>query len=382
MDIDFTSEQDLLRDSVRRSCERHCGLDEVRKLENDPLGYSTALWAQLSELGVLGVTIPEEYGGSGMTMLDATVIYEEFGRTLVPSPHFVSCILAAGLLSRTSNEDLKARVLPQIASGELIATVASAEPDASFGPSGVATVATPNADGFTLSGTKVHVPFAQAAGSMVVLARVGDGRGEDGVIAVLLDTSSPGVTLEQQMTVASDTQFRVTLDGVQVAAANVLHDESSGWAAWHSTMLDGITLLAAQAAGGARATLDLAVAYANTREQFDKPLAAFQSISHYLSDAVTAVDGAQTLAWEAAWVNGHAADDAAHSVERLAPMAKSFACKTFRDVTATAVQIFGGNGFTVEFDVQLYFRRAKSMQLNNWNDRYLNDLIAAEVLGK
>jgi alkylation response protein AidB-like acyl-CoA dehydrogenase len=140
-------------------------------------------------------------------------------------------------------------------------------------------------------------------------------------------------------------------------------------------MLDGITLLAAQAAGGARAALELARDYANTREQFDKPLAAFQAISHYLADAVTTVDGAQTLAWEAAW-----ARDEGRSIESLAPMAKSFACQTYRKVTATAVQIFGGNGFTVEFDIQLYFRRAKSLQLNNWDERYLNELIAAAVL--
>ena len=91
MDMDFTPEQELLRDSVRRTCERHGGLDAVRKLENDPLGYSPALWTQLAELGVLGVMIDEEYGGSGMTMVDAAVIYEELGRALVPSPHFVSC---------------------------------------------------------------------------------------------------------------------------------------------------------------------------------------------------------------------------------------------------------------------------------------------------
>jgi alkylation response protein AidB-like acyl-CoA dehydrogenase len=140
-------------------------------------------------------------------------------------------------------------------------------------------------------------------------------------------------------------------------------------------MLDGAILQAAQAAGGARASLQLARDYANTREQFDKPLAAFQAISHYLADGVTTVDGAQTLAWEAAW-----ARDEGRPVDSLAPMAKSYACQTYRKVTATAVQIFGGNGFTVEFDIQLYFRRAKSMQLNNWDERYLNELIATAIL--
>jgi alkylation response protein AidB-like acyl-CoA dehydrogenase len=208
---------------------------------------------------------------------------------------------------------------------------------------------------------------------MVVLARTDDGRGEAGIIALLVDTSAAGVTLTQQFTVASDAQFRVDFDNV--AANAVVHDAGAAWPAWHDTMLDGTTLLAAQAAGGARAALELARNYANTREQFDKPLAAFQAISHYLADSVTAVDGAQTLAWEAAWARSEG-----RSIESLAPMAKSYACQTFRKVTATAVQIFGGNGFTVEFDIQLYFRRAKSMQLNNWDERYCNELVAATLL--
>jgi alkylation response protein AidB-like acyl-CoA dehydrogenase len=373
MDLDFTPEQELLRDSVRGVCERHSGLDVVRKLENDPVGFSPELWQQLGELGVTGLLIDEQYGGSGMSMIDGAVVYEEFGRALVPSPHFVSAVLAAGLIGRSADEALKSDLLPRIASGEAIVTVASLEPDNGFAPSGVQLTATRDGEGWRLSGAKRHVPFAQAANSMIVLARTDAGRDESGVIALLVDTGASGVTLTQQLTVASDTQFRVDFDNV--AATAVVHDAGAAWPAWHDTMLDGATLLAAQAAGGARAALQLARDYANTREQFDKPLAAFQAISHYLADAVTTVDGAQTLAWEAAWARAEG-----RSVESLAPMAKSYACQTFRKVTGTGVQIFGGNGFTVEFDIQLYFRRAKSLQMNHWDERYCNDLIAAELL--
>ncbi len=373
MDLDFTPEQDLLRDSVRRACERHCGLDVVRKLENDPVGFSPELWQQLAEMGVTGLLIDEQYGGSGMSTIDAAVVYEEFGRGIVPSPHFVSAVLAAGLIGRSTNEALKSDLLPRVASGETIVTVASIEPDNSFAPSGVQLKATRDGETWRLSGAKRHVAFAQAATSMIVLARTDDGRDESGVVALLVDASASGITLTQQLTVASDAQFRVDFD--DVAATAVVHEPGAAWRAWHDTMLDGATLLAAQAAGGARAALQLARDYANTREQFDKPLAAFQAISHYLADAVTTVDGAQTLAWEAAWARSDG-----RSIETLAPMAKSYACQTFRKVTGTGVQIFGGNGFTVEFDIQLYFRRAKSMQMNNWDERYCNDLIAAQLL--
>ena len=224
-----------------------------------------------------------------------------------------------------------------------------------------------------IDGVKWHVPFASSATAFVVLARTGDGEGD--VDLFLVDPAAPGVTLQQQMTIASDAQYEVTLTGVRVPASARIGAAGSGWATWHDTMLDGIVLLAAQAIGGARYALDITVQYAKDRHQFDKPLGAFQAIAHYLADAVTAVDGAETLVYEAAWARADG-----RSIDRLAPMAKLFACKTFRDVTAMAQQVFGGIGFTVESDIQLYFRRAKQLQISWWDDRYLEELIAADRL--
>jgi alkylation response protein AidB-like acyl-CoA dehydrogenase len=140
-------------------------------------------------------------------------------------------------------------------------------------------------------------------------------------------------------------------------------------------MLDGAVLLAAAAVGGARYALDITVQYAKDREQFGKPIGAFQSLSHYLADAVTRVDGATELVHEAAW-----ARSMGRPIDQLAPMAKLFADRTFRDVTATAQQIWGGVGFTLEYDIQLFFRRAKSMQLNWWDSRHCEELVAEAVL--
>ena len=162
---------------------------------------------------------------------------------------------------------------------------------------------------------------------------------------------------------------------VRVPSADRIGEPGSGWATWHDTMLDGAVLAAAQAMGGAQHALDITVQYAKDREQFDKPLGAFQAIAHYLSDAVTRVDGGRTLVHEAAWARAEGRD-----IEQLAPMAKKFACQTFRDVTAMAQQIWGGVGFTLEYDIQLYFRRAKSQQLNWWDTRHLDRLVAAAVL--
>jgi len=186
----------------------------------------------------------------------------------------------------------------------------------------------------------------------------------------LVDPKAEGVTLAQQQTISYDTQYRVDFAD---APGELLG--TSGWQVWDEVMRDGIILLAAQAVGGARYALDITVQYAKDRHQFDKPLGAFQAIAHYLADAVTTVDGAETLVYEAAW-----ARDNGQPTARLAPMAKLFACQTFRDVTAMAQQVFGGVGFTVEYDIQLYFRRAKQLQISWWNDRYLEELIATDVL--
>lgn len=367
MDLDLTEEQELLRDTVRGLCQRHAGLDVVRAMEDDPVGYPQPFWDALAESGILGLTLPEEHGGSGMTMVDAAVVYRELGRALAPSPHFASVVMSGGVLVRAGSDAQKDSWLPRIASGDAIVTPAWLEPDRGFGEKGIAVQAVAGADGYTLTGRKRHVAFAQAADALLTLART-----EEGVSLFLVPTDATGVTLTQQFTIASDTQFDVAFDG---AAGELVGAAGGGWAVWDDAMRDGIILLASYAAGGAAYAHEITTQYAKDRKQFDKPLGAFQSIAHYLADGISAVDGAEVLAYEAAWARSEGRD-----VERLAPMAKLFAGKTFRDITAVGQQVFGGVGFTLEYDIQLYFRRAKQLQISWWDDRYLEELIAAAVL--
>src|SRR3954451_17974824 len=161
--MDFTPEQELLRDSVRRTCARHGGLDLARKMENDAVGYSPALWSALAELGLLGLTLPEEHGGSGMSMLDAAIVYEELGRALVPSPHFVSCVLSAGVLTRSGDEALQQEWLTRLPVREQVMTGALLEADGVFGAVGIQLTETATGEGYVLDGVKQHVPFARAS---------------------------------------------------------------------------------------------------------------------------------------------------------------------------------------------------------------------------
>jgi alkylation response protein AidB-like acyl-CoA dehydrogenase len=191
----------------------------------------------------------------------------------------------------------------------------------------------------------------------------------------LVDPSAPGVSLTQQRSLAADTQYDVRFASVKVAAESRIGAAGSGWATWDAVMHDAIILLAAWAIGGAERALEITVQYAKDREQFDKPLGAFQAISHYLADAATLVDGGKTLVYEAAWARA-----SGKSVARLAPMAKLFACQTYRDVTAMCQQVWGGVGFTIEYDIQLFFRRAKQLQITWWDTGTLEERVADLVL--
>jgi alkylation response protein AidB-like acyl-CoA dehydrogenase len=373
LNLDFTEEQDMLREMVRGVCEQYANLDVVRAMEDDAVGYPVDLWAQLAELGILGMTIPEEHGGSGMTMQEGVVVYEELGRALAPLPHLVSAVVSARAILTGGSAEQIAEWVPKLASGEAIFTPAWTEPDNGFGPKGVQVEAVADGDGFTITGTKQHVYFASSAQRLIVLARTG---AEPAAIDLfLVDPAADGVTLTQKMSISSDTQYRVDFAGVRVSAADRIGPAGSGWATWQTVMNDAMILQAAYANGGNEHALDITVQYSKDREQFDKPLGAFQALSHDMADAKTALDGSKVLNYEAAW-----AHSLGRPVTKLAAMSKLFACNSYRDTTAMAQQIFGGVGFTLEYEIQLYFRRAKQQQIT-WNDtRTCEDLIAAAVL--
>ena len=373
MDLDFNEEQEMLRGMVREMLSEHCPVELVRKYEDDPKGFPPELWKQLGELGLTGMLLPEEYGGSNQTLLEAAVVYEEFGRAMAPTPHFVSAVMSGGVILAAGSEAQKNEWLPKIASGDAILTQAWIEPDNGFGPEGVQLQATPEGDGFRLDGVKRHVYYGGAADRIIVLARTGSGATD--IDLFLVDPNAEGVKLTQQLSQASDAQYRMDLSSVKVSADDRIGAAGTGWATWDRQMLDGVILLAAEANGGADRALEITVAYANERKQFDKPLGAFQALSHYMADPSTNIDGSKVLTYEAAWTRAQG-----RPIERLAPMAKLFACETYHEGTRICEQIWGGVGFTIEYDIQMFFRRAKQLQLSWWDSRALEERVAASVL--
>jgi alkylation response protein AidB-like acyl-CoA dehydrogenase len=310
------------------------------------------------------VTGVQVHGGMGL--LETALAYEEFGRSLSLSPHFESCVLAASLLAKAGSETLTADWLPQIAAGDKKVVVAWQETGVSADITRVGCRAESFGDELVVTGEKVLVPYANSADAALVLCQF-----EEQIAAVMVPRSE--LILRAQPNHADQCLFALTLDGVKVPIANLLQVEEF-LTHWQQAMLEGQVAQAASAVGGACCIQEMAIEYACQREQFAQPIGAFQSIAHYLADRATEIEGARFQVYQAAW-----AYDQHLPYAQLAMMAKLQATAVFRRATVTGVQVHGGMGFSEEADPQLYYRRAKHLQLMYWDNRYLEQRIAEEV---
>ena len=370
MDLEFTDEQQMLRDAVRDLCAKHGDPEHLRELEDTADGFDRAFWEELASMDLIGLTLPAEHGGSGMGQLDAFLMHQELGRAMVPSPLLPSAVVCGGILAAAGSDEQQSAWLPRIARGEAIVVHAWHEAGRADTEDGVQLSATADGDDLVLAGTKVLVPFANSADAFIVLAR-----GADRVDLVLVEAGTDGVRLEQTLVADSSAQYQVTFDGVRVPATNRIGAAGAGWDVFELVMDDALIAVAATAVGGARRALEMTVDYAKERVQFGVPIGNFQGIAHPIADRHTEIDGAETLAMQAAW-----ARDSQGIGGALPAMAKRFACETYRVTTRTGQQTFGGIGFTRAIDIQLYFRRAKQLELDWFEPNTLLDRIAAREL--
>jgi alkylation response protein AidB-like acyl-CoA dehydrogenase len=351
MTFTFTEEQEELRRTVRRFLEDKSPREEVRRLMETPEGYDPAVWKQMAvELGLQGLHIPEAYGGQGFTFVELGIVLEEMGRALLCAPFFSTVCLAANAILDAGSEEDRRALLPGIASGETIATLALAEPSGRFDAEGIETRAERSADGWRLEGTKRYVVDGHIADLIIVAARTPEGVG---LFRVAGD--APGV--ERERLDALDLTRRLAQVTLRGAPAVPLGEPG---AAPLERILDHVSVcLAAEMVGGAGRCLDMAVQYAKDRVQFGRPIGQFQAIKHRCADMLLQVESARTAAYYAMWVA--ARDD--EELPIVAPLAKAFCSDAYFFCASENIQVHGGIGFTWEHDCHLYFRRAKSSSL-------------------
>ena len=361
MDIGFTEEQELLRDSARRFLESECDTQFVRRRMAEPAAVTDEFWQKLADQGWLGIVYPEEEGGSGLGLVDLVVLMEEMGRAVMPGPFLSTVLLGGAAIGETGTPAQRRLWLPQIAAGTVKAALAWTEPNLRWDAAGITLRAREAGGGFALSGTKLFVGDAHLADILVVAARTRDGSTmEDGVSLFLVPRDTPGLALTILPTIDETRKLcEVRLDNVALPAGALLGARHEGWRPLSRVVARATVALAAEMCGGAQQVLDMTVAYAKIRIAFGKPIGSYQGVKHQAADMLVAIENAKSLTYYAAWAVDQALDEAPLAVS----MAKAAASDMYRKVAGTGIQLHGGIGMTWEHDLQLYFKRAKASEV-------------------
>ncbi len=359
MNLVATPEQEELRRGLRRFLESASPVSAVRQLMESAAGYDPKVWAQMSaEMELQGLHIPEAYGGQGFSVAELALVVEEMGRALRCSPFFSSICLAGSAVLAAGTEEQKGDLLPGIAAGTTIATLALTEPNGIWNPADIAMTAVPDGSGaFRLDGPKTFVPDGHCADLIIVVARLQGSSGADGISLFAVNGDAPGLTRTSLATMDL-TRRQARLDFVG-ARARPLGDLGEVGPALSAALDLAAVCLAAEQVGGAERCLEMAVEYAKLRAQFGRPIGSFQAIKHKCAGMLVWVDASKAAATYAT----AAAADGAADLPAAASIAQAYCSEAYVRTAAENIQIHGGIGFTWEHDAHLYYRRAKASEV-------------------
>ncbi len=360
MDFSLSAEQELLKKEVQRFLKNECPKELIRELEADELGYSPEIWKKTAALGWQGLIIPEAYGGEGGDLLDLAILFEEIGRATFLSPMFSTLLLGAVPVLEGGSEDQKKRLLPKVASGELILTMAFSEPETDCRPEFMATQAVRENKGYSINGTKMFVQNAHIADNVLVVAATGDVNPQGkGISIFFVEKDSPGLDLVPLITVAGDSQFEMAFDGVLAPADAVLGEVDAGWPLVDTTLLKATAVQCVQTVGVMQEALAMTADYTSKRIQFGRPIGSFQAVQHRLADMFIDVEGARWTSYQAVYRINQGLPAA-----RETAVAKAWTSDACQRVAYGAQHLHGGIGMDMDYDLNFYFRWAKSMALN------------------
>ena len=360
MNFDFSDEQKQLRDEARRFLSENSSPKHVRAILEGKDTYDRALWKGLAELGLIGVAIPEEFGGAGAGRLELCVVAEELGRALAPVPYSSTVYLAAELLMLAGTDAQKQTWLPKIASGEAIGTLALVEGVGDPTPQSIKTTAA----GGKVSGTKTLVPDGGIADFAIVVAREG---------LFIVDLAGAGVSRENVETVdPTRNHARIVFKG---AAGDPLGNGADAWSLVNNVLDRAAILVAFEQIGGSDRALEMGRDYALDRIAFGRPIGSFQAVKHMLADMYVAATLARSNAYYGAWALSTDAGELAEA----AANARVSATQAYQLCSKNNTQVHGGMGFTWEFDCHLYYRRSNLLaltlgSLTMWENRLIDEM--------
>lgn len=358
MKFSFSSEQEEFRTSLRRFLGERSPTKEVRRLMETEAGFEPAAWRKLNaELGLTAVRIPEAYGGQGFGFGELGIVLEEMGRALLCAPFFSTAVLATGAILNAGTEAEKQALLPSIASGDTIATLAWVEDPAHWDAAATKMTATQSGKSFKLDGTKSYVLDGHTADLIVVLARAPGSSGDAGLSLFTVKGDAKGLE-RRNLTVMDPTRKLARLDfkGVE---ATLLGEAGGAAAPFARTMVEAAVCLANEMAGVAERLREDSLEYAKMRVQFGRAIASFQSMKHKHADMLVDVELAKSAAYYAA----AALDEGDDDIVAVASIAKAAASEAALQTAIHAIQVHGGIGFTWDNDTHLWFKRAKSSEV-------------------
>jgi alkylation response protein AidB-like acyl-CoA dehydrogenase len=356
MDFSLSEEQKILGQEARRFLEKECPTEVVRQIEEGAMGYSPELWRKVAGLGWTAMPFSEKYGGVGSSFLDLVVLIEEMGRACFPSPFIPSVVLSGLTILDIGNEVQKEELLPGIASGDVISTLALLESSDNYEPSSIASQASYDGNGFRLQGTKLFVPDAHCADLLLLVVRIQD------------------LGNYPLKTIAGDRLFEVNLD-MKVPIGSMLGKIENGKEGLRQTLERGAVAKCAEMVGGAQKVLEMSLNYAKERKQFGHPIGSYQAIQHYCANMAIDVEASRLNTYHAAWLMSEGLP-----ASKQAAVAKAWVSEAYRRVVALGHQIHGAIGFTKEMDLELYIRRAKAAEVAFGDADFHREAIVKELL--
>jgi alkylation response protein AidB-like acyl-CoA dehydrogenase len=375
MNTSFTEEQEMLRKTARDFLATECPKAKVRELEESDKGYDPEMWKKMANLGWMGLIIPEQYDGMGMTFQDLTIVLEEMGMNILPGPFFCTVVEGALPILDAGSEEQKKEFLSKIASGNSIWTMALLEESGIYSASGISTKAVSKDDGFVVNGTKLFVEMAHIADYLICVARTKEGGSvKDGITLFVVDAKAPGVRCEIIPTIGMDKLCEVRFEDVVVLRKNVLGELNKGWPVIEKVLEKAAIAKCAESVGGMQACVDMTVAYSKERVQYDRPIGAFQALQHMMADMWIALQTSKYLVYEAAWMESECLPCA-----KEVAIAKTYVNDNYKEVARKAIRLFGGIGTSRDHDIPLYYRRAKAADVAFGSSDFQREAIATEI---
>ena len=376
MNFELTESQKTLKTMARDFLEKECPKTVVREIQESELGYSPELWRKMADLGWTSMVFPEKYGGEEVSLFDLAVLYDEMGRALLPSPHLSSVVLSGLTILQCGSEAIKEEFIPKIAKGELCFTLALTEPDYGWDASSIATTATPDGDNYLIKGTKLFIPYANAADYILVVAKTGDGIPEESISLFIIDAkSSAGLSCIPLNGSFAEPLNEVVFDNVRVPKSNILGEVNKAWPCLSDVLKIGTVLQCAETIGGADFVLEITINYSKERLQFGQYIGSFTRIQDRIFNMVNALDKAKWVTYETAW---RLSEGLPCDLEVAA--AKALSSAAYGTVCQEAAHVFAGPGFMKDFDLWLYHKKAWTEKHYLGSSDLHRKIIARELL--